>query len=218
MRERKAARCSFISFRRFRSTAMCVILCVSASSLFLQTFCLLLLFFRPCIAGFLRLPTASGPTGGHRCIIEELITEAPPNCGGFRLVSGNIVVSEESLQSNLDANTVSYVRKFKISLLDSVSKAISSLWYLMLMITPAYMMLTVTTQCFWLALIYSKSNLSEREGIIGILLRYQKVPQKKRDSSLSLSLSLIVFVIFHRCCQAHCNNFCNEEKWGPKSI
>ena len=74
MSERRTARCSFICFRRFLSTVMCVILCVSASSVFLQTLGFLLLFFLPCTATeFCLRPMLSGSLASRfRVLIAQL--------------------------------------------------------------------------------------------------------------------------------------------------
>lgn len=106
MRERKTARCSFICLRRFLSTAMCVILWVSASSLFLHTLGRRLRFLRP--EGL----SVSGGGGGWLSR-ESFVSEETTS---LLLQLKGVAAAEES-----------YMMKFKSSLEESASKAIFSL-------------------------------------------------------------------------------------------
>lgn len=115
MRERKTARCSFICFRRFLSTAMCVILWVSASSLFLHTFGRRRRFLRPWTAR--EAVSVDGAGGGGGWMSRGMEDEQLP-------ISWGLVSAESLLQLNGVVAAESYMMKFKSSVEESVSKAI----------------------------------------------------------------------------------------------
>lgn len=188
MRDLRTVRWSFICLRRFLSTAMWVILWASATSLFLQTLGLLRRFFGPCAPRLAFRAFGFSPPRQRIFILEGLQPPPPPpqplpptgssEClvtkrwaAAAAVGAAELVVPEDSRLLKGVAEMVSWMMKFRSSLEDRVSSAISCLVSELIFLLSFFLSLD-------LPLLVSLSLHNFYESILHTLTKLQSIWQE----------------------------------------